>query len=83
MGWAGRICLTILQRHRAHRGKARIKAKLIGELDPNEWIFPPKPKWMRWSTYDALERKFDKYEGFLHRSAASALPRFLRRINQS
>ena len=27
---------------RAHAGKARIKSKLIADLDPDEWDFPPK-----------------------------------------
>jgi hypothetical protein len=35
---------------RAHRGKAKIKAKLIGTCDPDEIDLPPKPKWMRWRT---------------------------------
>ena len=64
---------------RAHRGKARIKARLIGELDPDEWDLPPKPKWMRLRTYQSLEQKFDDYENFLHQSAWPALERFLRR----
>lgn len=55
---------------RAHRGKARIKAKLIGAVDPDEWDFPPKPKWMRWRTYEALERKFDACES----DGASPMP---------
>jgi hypothetical protein len=54
---------------RAHRGKARIKAKLIGTCDPDEWDLPPKPKWMRWRTYDSLEGKFDAYDGLLDRMA--------------
>jgi hypothetical protein len=33
--------------HRAHAGKARIKSRLIANLDPDEWDLPPKPKWMR------------------------------------
>jgi hypothetical protein len=37
---------------RAHRGKAKIKARLIADLDPDEWDLPPKPKWMRWRTYN-------------------------------
>ena len=32
---------------RAHRGKAKIKAFLIADEDPNAWELPPKPKWMR------------------------------------
>jgi hypothetical protein len=39
---------------RAHRGQAKIKARLIGNLDPQEWDLPPKPKWMRWHTYNRL-----------------------------
>ena len=38
--------------NRAHRGKAKIKSRLIADLDPDEWDLPPKPKWMRWRTYD-------------------------------
>lgn len=60
---------------RAHRGKARVKALLIGDCDPAEWELPPKPKWMRWRTYDALERKFDAYEATLHQLAADRLIR--------
>src|SRR5262249_56137238 len=28
------------------------KAGLIGELEPDDWDLPPKPKWMRWHTYN-------------------------------
>src|SRR5690606_5626824 len=40
--------------NRAHQGKARINSRLcfIGGLDPDKWDFPPKPKWMRWRTYN-------------------------------
>jgi hypothetical protein len=46
---------------------ARINARLcrIGRFDPNEWHFPPKPKWMRWQTYNRAEEKFDRYEAIL------------------
>ena len=50
--------------HRAHRGKAKIKARLMGDFDPDEWELPPKPKWMRWSTYNRLVERFDAYEEF-------------------
>jgi hypothetical protein len=52
---------------RAHRGKARINARLcrIGSFDPKEWDFPPKPKWMRWATYRRAEERFDRYEAML------------------
>jgi hypothetical protein len=51
--------------NRAHRGKAKIKARLIGDSDPDEWELPPKPKWMRWRTYDRYVQKFDAYEDIL------------------
>jgi hypothetical protein len=35
---------------------------LIADLDPDEWDLPPKPKWMRWRTYDRYVQKFDAYE---------------------
>jgi len=47
---------------RAQFGKERIKARLIGDLDPAEWELPPKPKWMRWATYNRYIERFDDYE---------------------
>lgn len=51
--------------NRAHAGKARIKSRLIADLDPDEWDFPPKPKWMRWETYKRYEARYDHYEEIL------------------
>jgi hypothetical protein len=47
---------------RAHHGRAKIKSRLcsIGHFDPDEWDLPPKPKWMRWRTYDRAVEKFDR-----------------------
>jgi hypothetical protein len=56
---------------RAHNGKARIKGRLIGNNDPDEWDFPPKPKWMRWTTYNRLEARFDRYEAALDYGCAA------------
>jgi hypothetical protein len=52
---------------RAHLGQNRINRKLcsIGSFDPDEWALPPKPRWMRWSTYRRAEAKFDHYEATL------------------
>lgn len=50
---------------RAHIGQAKIKSRLIGDLDPDDWDLPPKPKWMRWRTYNEYEAKFDRYEDTL------------------
>jgi hypothetical protein len=52
--------------NRAHRGKAKIKARLIGDCDPEEWELPPKPKWMRWQTYNRYVERFDGYEEILN-----------------
>jgi hypothetical protein len=51
--------------NRAHSGKARIKSRLIADLDPNEWDLPPKPKWMRWLTYNRHVARYDHYEDIL------------------
>jgi hypothetical protein len=48
--------------YRALRGKAKIEERLWGFCDMEFWHFPPKPKWMRWRTYNRLEQKFDGYE---------------------
>ena len=52
---------------RAHYGQSKINSRLcsIGEFDPADWKFPPKPKWMRWETYRRYEEKFDNYEQIL------------------
>ena len=50
--------------NRAHQGQAKINAQLcrIGGFNPDDWNLPPKPKWMRWSTYNRMVEKFDRYE---------------------
>lgn len=52
---------------RAHAGQSKIRSRLcsIGKFDPDEWDMPPKPKWMRWKTYDRYEAKFDRYNAIL------------------
>ena len=52
---------------RAHQGKAKITSRLcsIGGFDPDQWDLPPKPKWMRWKTYNRMVEKFDRYESML------------------
>jgi hypothetical protein len=68
--------------NRAHRGKAKIKARLIADLDPDEWELPPKPKWMRWRTYNRLEEKFDRYEEILERGIAELMAKWLRKYSE-
>ena len=67
--------------NRAHRGKAKIKARLIADLDPDEWELPPKPKWMRWRTYNRLEEKFDRYEEMLERGIGPLLSKLLEKYS--
>jgi hypothetical protein len=61
---------------RAYQGKARINSRpcSIGGLDP-EWDFPPKPKWMRWRTYNRAMEKFDRYEAILDEGTFKLLAR--------
>jgi len=63
--------------NRAHRGKAKIKSRLIGDHDPDDWDLPPKPKWMRWSTYNRLVDRFDSYEEILDRGITELMAKFL------
>jgi hypothetical protein len=63
--------------NRAHAGKERIKARLIGDLDPDEWDFPPKPKWMRWSTYNQYSERYDHYDDILDRGCIALAAKFL------
>lgn len=48
----------------AARGMHKLKLKLCrrGAFNPDEWEFPPKPKWMRLGTYRMLEERFDQYD---------------------
>jgi len=64
---------------RAWRTKAKVKARLIGDADPDEWDLPPKPKWMRLSTYARWEAKFDEAEDILEEQCALAVARFMKR----
>jgi hypothetical protein len=34
-------------------------------LHPDEWDLPPKPKWMRWPTYNRYVQRYDNYESIL------------------
>jgi hypothetical protein len=68
---------------RAHRGKAKINSRLcaIGGFDPDEWDLPPKPRWMRWNTYNRAEQKFDRYNEMLRQGGDRAAERYLSRLN--
>ena len=62
---------------RGHRGAAKIKSRLcsIGNFDPDEWDLPPKPKWMRWRTYNQMVERFDRYDAMVEEGLLEAIMR--------
>ncbi len=64
---------------RAWRTKAKVKARLLGDSDPDEWDLPPKPKGMRWATYQKWEAKYDAAEEALDLHCGLALARLVGR----
>jgi hypothetical protein len=62
---------------RAHAGQAKIKSRLIGDCDPDEWDLPPKPKWMRWRTYNLYVQRYDRYEDILDQGIIPLIAKFL------
>src|SRR5262245_35617044 len=80
--WPGKVAYRsqfMTAMDRAYLGKERIKQRLLGELDPQEWDLPPKPKWMRWKTYNRYVEQFDRYEAVLDAGALSRAIKLLRR----
>jgi hypothetical protein len=51
----------------------------IGDRDPDEWDLPPKPKWMRWRTYNRHVQRFDAYDDFPDQSLFLRAKRLLAR----
>ena len=53
---------------RYQRGAAKAAKKVLRKGPPEwreefeDWDFPPKPKWMRWKTYNRLDEKAQGYE---------------------
>jgi hypothetical protein len=60
---------------RAHYGKSKIKSQLcsIGKFDPDAWELPPKPKWMRTTTYNRYVERFDDYEEMLDNASIASV----------
>jgi hypothetical protein len=60
--------------------KSKINSKLceIGGFDPEEWDFPPKPKWMRQRTYERMEGRFNTQDDKLDRHIELAAARLLK-----
>jgi hypothetical protein len=80
--WPGKVAyrsqfMTPLDR--AYLGKERIKQRLIGGLDPEEWDLPPKPRWMRWRTYHRYADQFETYEAAIDAGTLSRVRRLLKR----
>ena len=50
---------------RAITAREKVKACLIGDLNPRHWDLPPKPKWMRWRTYERLADKYRLQQGII------------------
>ena len=50
---------------RAISAREKVKSRLIGDLDPREWELPPKPKWMRWHTYERLAAQYHLQQGII------------------
>jgi hypothetical protein len=59
----------------------RIKAKvaLLGDADPDAWDLSPKPKAMRWVTYEKWEAKYDAAEEMLDAQLVLAAARLMKR----
>jgi hypothetical protein len=80
--WPGQVAYSsqfMTAIDRAYLGMERIKRRLIGELDPEEWDLPPKPKWMRWKTYHRFVEQFEGYEAAIDVAALSRATKLLRR----
>jgi len=65
---------------RAWRTKAKVKAALLGDEDPDEWDLPPKPKGMRWATYERWVARYDAAEEMLDEQLTSAAERLMKRL---
>ena len=64
---------------RAERTKAKVKARLLGDADPEEWDLPPRPKGMRSKTYERWEAKYDRADEAIDEQFALALARLMSR----
>ncbi len=58
-----------------------MKAALLGDEDPDEWDLPPKPKGMRWATYERSVAKYDAAEEMLDAQLAMAAARLMRKFS--
>ena len=68
------------------RAKERIKAKVLraGSLDFRkeyaDWDLPPKPRWMRWATYNCLSERWEDLEGKIDSYLSPFMERLFRNL---
>jgi hypothetical protein len=65
---------------RAWRTKAKVKAALLADEDPDEWDLPPKPKGMRWATYEQWVARYNAAEEMLDAQLVMAAARLMKRL---
>lgn len=68
----GKQVAYVSQYHSPGARAQYMKDKLCNRIavpEADEWDVPPKPKWMRWRTYERLSKRFKKYS-----SEAGVLP---------
>jgi hypothetical protein len=65
---------------RAWRTKAKVKAALLGDEDPDEWDVPPKPKGMRWASYERWVARYDAAEQTLDAQLVMAAARLMKQL---
>jgi hypothetical protein len=65
---------------RAWRTKAKVKAALLADENPDEWDLPPKPKGMRWATYEQWVARYDAAEEMLDAQLITAAERLMKRL---
>jgi hypothetical protein len=57
-----------------------VKAALLGDEHPDEWNLPPKPRGMRWVTYERSVAKYDAAEEMLDAQLTRAMARLMKRL---
>lgn len=65
---------------RAWRTKSKVKTALLGNEDPDEWDVPPKPKGMRWATYERWVARYDAAEEMLDAQLIMTAERLMKRL---
>ncbi|WP_457094664.1 hypothetical protein [Microvirga sp. P5_D2] len=66
---------------RAWRTKAKVKAALLGDENPDESDLLPKPKGMRWATYERWVARYDAAEEMLNTQLVMATARLMKRVS--